>query len=80
MLNWIVWNKKKNWKWPLEDCVSNVSNAYVGLTITTLSRRLTEHLNDSSSIARHFKSHSVPKFKIRKILVEDSTMMAHEIN
>ena len=45
-------------KYPSGDCVSKENNAYVGLTVTTLSRRLTMHLNDSSSIALHFKSHS----------------------
>ena len=37
-------------KCPLRDCVSK-ENMYVGLTTTTLSRLLTMHLNDSSSIA-----------------------------
>ena len=37
------------------------------------------HLNDSSSIAVHFKSHSLPKYKFRKILIENSTILAHEI-
>ena len=35
-------------KYPLGDCVSKENNVYVGLTTTTLSRRLTMHLNDSS--------------------------------
>ena len=39
------------------------------------------HLNDSSSIALHLKTHSIPKSKFRKILVENTTkLMAHEIN
>ena len=37
-------------KCPLGDCVPKENNAYVGLTTTTLSRQLTMHLNDSSSI------------------------------
>ena len=37
---------------------------YVGLTTTTLSRRLKMYLNDSSSIANHLKTHSIPKSKI----------------
>ena len=53
---------------------------YVGLTPTTLSRRLTMQLNDSTSIAQHLKSHSRPKSKFRKILVENTTVIAHEIN
>ena len=37
-------------------------------------------LNDSSSIVVHLKSHSFPKSKFRKILVENITAIAHEIN
>ena len=55
-------------------------SAYVGLTPTTLSRRLTMHLNDSSSIAFHLKCHSIPKSKFRKILVENTTIIAHKID
>ena len=59
----------------LGDCVSKDNNAYVGLNTTTLSRRLTMHLNDSSSIALHLKTHSIPKSKFRKILVENTTII-----
>ena len=38
------------------------------------------HLNDSSSIALHLKTHSIPKSKFRKILTENTTIIAHEIN
>ena len=38
------------------------------------------HLNDSSSIALHLKTHSIPKCKFQKILVENTTIKAHEIN
>ena len=38
------------------------------------------HLNDSSSIAFHLKNHSIPKSKFRKILVENTTIIAHEID
>ena len=67
-------------KRPLGDCVSKEDNAYVGLTATTLSRRLTMHLNDSSSIVFHLKTHSIPKSKFRKILVENITIIAHKMN
>ena len=67
-------------KYPLGDCASQKNNAYVGLTITTLSRRLTMHLNDSSSITSHPKPHSIPKSKFRKILAENTMIIAHEIN
>ena len=67
-------------KCSLGDCVSKENNAYVGLTSTTLSRRFTMHLNDSSSIAFHLKTHSIPKSKFRKILVENTTIIAHKID
>ena len=67
-------------KCPLGDCVSNENNTYVGLTTTTLSRKFTMHLNDSSSIALHLKTHSIPKSKFQNILVENTTLIAHKIN
>ena len=53
-------------KCPLGDCISDNNNIYVGLTSTTLSRRLTMHLSDTSSIAQHLKKHSCPKTQLRK--------------
>ena len=47
-------------KCPLGDCISDNNNIYVGLTSTTLSRRLTMHLSDTSSISQHLKKHSCP--------------------
>ena len=38
------------------------------------------HLIDSSFIALYLKAHSIPKFKFRKILVENITIIAHEID
>ena len=38
------------------------------------------HLNDSSFIALHLKTHSIHESKLRKILVENTTIIAHEIN
>ena len=38
------------------------------------------HLNDFRSIALHLKIHSIPKSKFRKILVENTTIIAHEID
>ena len=38
------------------------------------------HFKDSSSIALHFKTHSIPKSKFRKILVENTTKKALEID
>ena len=59
---------------------SLTNNTYVGLTSTTLSRRLTMHPKNCSSIALHLKNHSLPKSKFRRVLVENTAMMAHEIN
>ncbi len=42
-------------KCPFGDCISENNNIHVGLTSTTLSRRLTMHLSDTSSIAQHLK-------------------------
>ena len=42
-------------KCPLGDCISDKNNIHVGLTSTTLSRRLTMHLSDTSSIAQHLE-------------------------
>ena len=50
-------------KCPLGECFSKENNAYVGLTTTTLSRQLTVLLKDSSSLALHLKTHSIPKSK-----------------
>ena len=38
------------------------------------------YLNDSSFIALHLKTHSIPKSKFLKILVEKTSIVAHEIN
>ena len=47
------------------------NNTYIGLTTMILSWCLAMLLNDSSSMAQHLKSHSLPKSKFRKILVEN---------
>ena len=38
------------------------------------------HHNDSSSIDLYLKTHSIPKSKFRKILIENTTIIPHEIN
>ena len=38
------------------------------------------HLNDSSSTALYLKTHSIPKSKFWNILVENITIITHEIN
>ena len=37
------------------------------------------HRNDSSSIALHLQPHSIPKSEFWKILVENTSIIAHEI-
>ena len=67
-------------KCPLGDCISNNNNIYVGLISTTLSRRLTMHLSDTSSIAQHLKKHSCPTTQQRKILTDNTTILEHQNN
>ena len=67
-------------KFSLGHCILKENSAYVGLTNTTFSKRLTMHLNDSSSIALHLKTHSIPKSKFQKILVENTTIITQKID
>ena len=53
-------------KCPLGDCISDNNNIYFGWTSTTLLRRLTMHLSDTSSIVQHLKKHSCPTTELRK--------------
>ena len=53
---------------------------YVGLTSTTLSRRLTMHISDTSSIAQHLKKYSCPTTQLRKILTDNTTILEHQNN
>ena len=62
------------------DFVSEENYGNVGLTTTSFSIRFTMHLNNSSSIGFNLKNHSIPKYKFRKILVENTTIIAHEID
>ena len=57
-------------KWPLGDCISENNNIYLGLTSTTLSRRLTMHLSDTSSIAQHLKNIHAQQQDYRKFLLK----------
>ena len=67
-------------KCPLGDCIFDNNNIYAGLTSTTLSRRLTMHLSDTSSIAQHLKKHSCPTTQLRKILTDNTTILEHQNN
>ena len=58
----------------MRDAVSNENNTYVGPSTMTLSRNITMHLNDSSSIALHLKSYFLPKSKFQKISIEKITL------
>ena len=76
--------KKKNnviyqFKCPLGYCISENNNIYVGLNSTTLSRRLTMHLSDTSSIAQHLKKHSYPTTELWKMFTEN-TILEHQNN
>ena len=64
----------------LGDFISDNNNIYVCLTSTTLSRRLTMHLSDTSSIAQHFKKHSYPTTQLQKILTNNTTILEHQNN
>ena len=46
------------------------NNIYLGLTSTSLSKRLTMHLSDTSSIDQHLKKHLCPTTQLRKILTQ----------
>ena len=48
-------------------------------TSTTLSRRLTMHLSDTSSKV-HLKKHSCPTTQLRKILTDNTTILEHQNN
>ena len=67
-------------KCPLGDCISDNNYIYVGLTSTTLLRRLTMHLSDTSSIAQHLKKHSCPTTELQKILTDNTTILEHQNN
>ena len=67
-------------KYPLRDCVSKENSEYVGHTTTNLFRRPSMQHNDSSSLVLHLKIQSIPKSEFRKILVENTIKIAHEIN
>ena len=52
----------------------------VTFVCTTLSRRLTLHLSDTSSIAQHLKKHSCPTTELWKILTESTTISEQQNN
>ena len=66
-------------KCSLGDCISDNNNIYFGLTSTILSRRLTMHLSDTSSIAQHLKKHSCPTTQLRKFLTDNTKILEHQI-
>ena len=66
--------------WEIVSLIIIIIIIYVGLTSTTLSRRLTMHLSDKSSIAHHLKKHSCPITQLRKILTDNTTILEHQNN
>ena len=50
------------------------------VTSTTLLRKLTMHLSDTSSIAQHLKKHSCPTTQLWKILTDNTTILEHQYN
>ena len=61
------------------DCISENNYIYVRLTLTTLSRRLTMNLSDTSSMAQNLKKRC-PKTEYRKILTENTTILEQQNN
>ena len=59
-------------------CNSHNKSTYIGLTTTSLSRRLTCHLKNSSAIRIHLDEHN-PDTPIRQILV-NNTEILYKIN
>ena len=66
-------------KCSLEDCcLPKHENTYIGFTSTTLSRHLTLHMTDNSSISQHQKLHSCPHSNYRNILTENTHILHKE--
>ena len=61
-------------KCSLEYCISGTNHIYVGSTLTTLSRRLTMHLIDTSSKEQRLKKHSYLTTEFRKILTKNTIL------
>ena len=57
-----------------EDNIDN-KNSYIGMTVTSLSKRLTTHITGCSSIKDHLSAHSIPGDQIRQILVDHTRML-----
>ena len=53
---------------------------YVGLTLTTLSRRLTMQLSDKSSIGQHLKNTHAQQQNYGKFFSENTTILEHQNN
>ena len=64
-------------KCPLGHCISKNNNIHVGFTSTTLSRRLTMHLFETTSIAQHLKTFLSNNW-IWKILTDNTTIFEHQ--
>ena len=76
----IYYNKFKTSNLVIRNNSSPLIGVLQSLTSTTLSRRLTMHLSDTSSIAQHLKKHSCPTAQLRKILTDNTTILEHQNN
>ena len=78
--------KKNNviyqFKCPLGECISDNEKSlnYIGYTTTKLTRRLTLHLSDSSSICQYLKKHSCHNATYRNILVNNTKILHRDNN
>ena len=58
------------------DGCQHIDNTYIGMTSTSLSRRLSCHItNLTSSIIDHLKSHDIPRQNFRTILVDNTKIL-----
>ena len=67
-------------KCPLGECVSIENNSYVRWSYHYNTFKTAFHLNDSSFTALHLKTSSIPKSEFRKIVVENTSIIAYEVN
>ena len=56
------------------------NSIYICLASTTLSRLLTMHLSNLSSIAQHLKKHSYATSAFQKILSDNTTILEQQNN
>ena len=62
-------------KCPIGVCNSKSDAMYIGHTRTTLSRRLTLHLTNTSAISQHLGTHPAQELSTREILVNNTKIL-----